>query len=447
MKKILSNMYALLTILILVTACNEEHEDLRPGLYTSKELIETFPGDTVLVSGTVSNYIGISSITLKCEAWKIEKTYDLSVHKPTVFNYNYQMIVPKTATFDQNMEITVSDKNGLENKRTIPLKFLPDTESPAVVQAPAAQTGLDFDTSTGKAVWNLNMKFTDDRALKSVRLQITGLNMDEVIPMNGREDALTRLIEFTSQGSYPVTITVTDESANELVLQTEILVMLAEEEDPIQDYPQMYVVDATENPDDYINGYYRYMDHKGEYQYEGKFYAATDNAKIYFVPAKSMDGDLYGVSPYVSSRLMNKNGYVVPVTLPAKGYYGIYIDLNLHSYSIWNLEIPADVCTDPLWMSGTGFDFTDWGASDEMIKTDSYHYEVETQIKGDYADDRQYYFYSSGWARVFRSDAAGNWWFESASGSAVIFKTDYNGKVKVTFDTAAPWGTIKRVIE
>lgn len=447
MKKILSNIYALLAVLLFVAACNEEHEDIRPGLYISKELIETFPGDTVLVSGTVSNYVGLSSVTLNCKAWNIEKVYDLSAHKPAVFNYNYQMIVPATATFEQSMEITVRDKNGLETIKTLPLKFLPDTKSPIVVQAPASQVGLDFDISTGKAIWDLNMKFTDDRALKSARIQIAGLAMDEIIPLKGRQDELSRSIEFTSQGSFPVAITINDESANEFVFQAEVLVMLTEEEDPVQDYPQMYVVDAAENPDDYINGYYRYMDKKGECQYEGKFYAATANAKIYFVPAKSMDGDLYGVSPYVNSKLMNKNGYVAPVTLSEKGYYGIYIDLNAHTYSTWKLDIPSDACTDPLWMSGTGFSFADWGSTDEMVKTDTYHYETETEMRGDYTGSRQYYFYSSGWARVFRADEAGNWWFEAASGSCVTYKTDYNGKVKVTFDTAAPWATIKKVTE
>ena len=31
-------------------------------------------------------------------------------------------------------------------------------------------------------------------------------------------------------------------------------------------------------------------DRKGDYQYEGKFYAPADNTPVYFVPAKSMDG-------------------------------------------------------------------------------------------------------------------------------------------------------------
>ena len=126
------------------------------------------------------------------------------------------------------------------------------------------------------------------------------------------------------------------------------MVMFSEMENPIQDYPGMYVIDADENPDDYIDGYYRWMDRRGEYQYEGKFYAAKDNSKIFFTPERTIDGDLYGVSPYVSSKLMNNNGYVVPVTIAKAGYYGIWIDLQAHTFSVWALEVPAEAYTDVL---------------------------------------------------------------------------------------------------
>ena len=66
--------------------------------------------------------------------------------------------------------------------------------------------------------------------------------------------------------------------------------------------------------DDYLDGYYAPMTRKGEYQYEGKIYADKANFQIYFTAEKTMDGDLFGVSPYVNSKLMNNNDYVVPVT-------------------------------------------------------------------------------------------------------------------------------------
>ena len=77
--------------------------------------------------------------------------------------------------------------------------------------------------------------------------------------MSGRSGSLSKDIEFSAPGSYAVTITIEDASGNKTVVQSEVVVMLVEEEDPIQDYAQMYVVNANENADDYLNGYYRYV--------------------------------------------------------------------------------------------------------------------------------------------------------------------------------------------
>ena len=49
MKKRLLSLLLVLPWLLLPTACEEEHDDVRPGLYAAQEVIETFPGDTVTV--------------------------------------------------------------------------------------------------------------------------------------------------------------------------------------------------------------------------------------------------------------------------------------------------------------------------------------------------------------------------------------------------------------
>ena len=103
MKNILSRfgkISLLLAFMYFVVGCDDDKEDVAPGLYVMSDEIETFPGDTVLVSGTASNYVGLESVTLSCEQWGIHKVYELGGQKPKVFNYNYQLIVPKNASFD-----------------------------------------------------------------------------------------------------------------------------------------------------------------------------------------------------------------------------------------------------------------------------------------------------------------------------------------------------------
>lgn len=454
--KITITAFMLAAISVVLPSCNDEYDDVAPGSYVETERIETFPGDTVLVTGTVSNGSRIELVSLVCEAWGVNQVYDRSAYDDYVFDYNYRFAVPEDATFNQTLTITAVCENGMSTVREIPITFLPDTEAPTLTSTLNAQESIEFNTSEGKGVWNMSLAVADDRDLKSINVSIQSIAYDETVELSGRTGEMERTIEFTTVGNMLCVITIEDAAGNKSVNNVELVVIPAEDEDPIQNYPEMYVVDANENPDDYLDGYYRFMDpvEGAQYQYQGKFYAATDNAKILFTPERSLDGDLYGVSPYVSSKLMNKNGYVVPVTIEKAGYYGVFIDLQAHSYSIWPLEVPEGSFNGELYVSGTGFAFgrdgalsADWAMAPEpMTKVADYRYEYATEIAASSpASGWQYYFATADWAHVFRGDAAGKWWFEAASGACVNYNPNgYSGDVIVTFDSAHPWGTIKK---
>lgn len=448
MKKITELLSAILlgaALAVVPSACSDDYDDVAPGSYVDTERIATFPGDNVLVTGHISNGSPITMVTIDCDAWNIHETYDRKAYKDYVFNYEYHLQVPADATFNQTLVIKAVCENGTSTVREIPITFLPDTSAPAIASVLNDQIGVDFDGAAGKGVWDFAMDLTDDRDLASAVVAIPSLSLTETFELSGTAASVEKSFEFTTPGTYPVAVTVADASGNKTVKNVEVMVMIAETENPIQDYAGMYLCNASESPDDYVDGYYVWMDRQGEYQYQGKFYASTDNFKLYFTPERSLDGDLYGVSPYVSSKLMNNNGYVVPVTIAKAGYYGIWIDLQDHSYSIWAYEPDATPYTDVLRCSGTGFTFGDWGLPEEDMTRDGYRYTWQTALADGYTGDKQYYFYSPDWAHVFRADNEGKWWFESASGSCVIFHSDYSGNVLVTFDTCLPWATIKKI--
>ena len=283
MKNILSRfgkISLLLAFMYFVVGCDDDKEDVAPGLYVMSDEIETFPGDTVLVSGTASNYVGLESVTLSCEQWGIHKVYELGGQKPKVFNYNYQLIVPKNASFEEHLLITIRDVDGRESKKNVLLTYVADMESPVMQTQLPSRIAVDFDAVANKGSWNLNVKFTDDRELKDIRLQIPSMQIDETVKVTGRSGELKRTIDFTT-GEFPVTLMITDAGGNETVVTTTVVVMLAEEEEPFEDYPVMWVVNASEKADDYLDGYYAPMTRKGEYQYEGKIYADKANFQIY----------------------------------------------------------------------------------------------------------------------------------------------------------------------
>lgn len=449
MKRILNIILAVFTfpaLSVMSPGCSDDYHDMAPGNYIDLEHIETFPGDTVLISGQVSNGSPITSVSLDCEAWQIHQVYDRRGHKDNVFNYEYKLIVPQDAKFNQVLIVRVESENGNSTTREIPISFLPDTSAPEIVSTLNSQIGIDFDGNTRKGIWDLKIDMKDDRELKVATVSIPLLSISESFSLEGRNASIAKSIEFDNVGSFPCDITIEDAAGNKVLSNIELLVMVAETENPIKDYPGMYLVNASENPDDYVDGYYVWMDRQGEYQYQGKFYASTDDFKLLFTPERNLDGDLYGVSPYVSSKLMNNNGYVVPATIEKAGYYGIWIDLQAHSFSVWALDTPENVYTDSLRMSGTGFVFGDWGLPDkDMWKDGNYRYRYNTSLTEGYTGDFQYYFYSPDWVHIFRADIEGKWWFESASGSCVIFHTPYSGNVEVAFDTFLPWATIKKV--
>ena len=449
----IGKLYLLLTLICFAVGCDDDKEDVAPGLYVASEEIETFPGDTVLVSGTASNYAGLASITLSCEGWGIHKVYDLNGQNPKVFNYDYRLVVPKTAAFEENLLITICDVNGWETKKNVLLTYIADMESPVMQTQLPSRIAVDFNTATNKGSWNLNLKFTDDRDLKSVSMQIPDMQIDETVAVSGRSGELKRTIDFTT-GEFPVTLTVTDAGGNETIVNTTVVVMLAEEEDPIQDYPVMWVVNASEKAEDYLDGYYAPMIHKGEYQYEGKFYADKEDFQVFFTSGKTMNGDLFGVSPYVNSKLMNKNGYVVPVTIAEPGYYGVWIDLQAHTYSVWKLEFSTTPYTGSLTISGCGFsDFADWGTSATEMARDGYRYTCTLNQIGGYTATRQYYAARvSDWGYILRywtSDEGCGWWEDTtnAGGAVCSYTSDYDGEVQITFDTAILWATIKKITE
>lgn len=443
MKKI----FFLLSIAIFaLTSCSDD-ADHRPGLWTDGDIIETFPGDTVHVKGQVSNYIGINSISISCDDWGISKVYDLTAHKPKVFNYDYALIVPDSATFDSELKVMVSDKEGSENKRTITLKYKADTEAPKFAEALSEQTSVELNTATGKAEYQLYLTATDDRSLKEAVISVPSLNINETLALQGRNFLIDRTIEIDQAGSFPMTITLSDNGGNSQAYTTELVVMPREDENPIQDYAQMYVFNADEDASDYIYGYYRYMDRTGAYQYSCKIYAPKDGTRILLAPTQSRSGDLYGVSPYVSSKLMNNNGYVVPITVAAAGYYYLWVDLQNHRFSLTPYDVESTIYSGALFVTGSGFTtMADWTFSPAMSQTGSSYRKQISLTLASGISECDICFTDGTWNNVWRCGSNQWWWLDNAGygGSIGTFNPNGATNVTVTFDTAELWCTVKK---
>ena len=438
------NKVCLVLLVACLSACEGKYQDTLPGLYLEKESLGTFGGDTPLLSGTVSSYNPLSSISFTVPAWDYEYIIDLQAKGPKVYNYSYRMEVPASATFPETLNVKVSDKNGNVTEGSIALSFLPDTTAPWADATLNDAVEVVYEGTRGE--WKADYSFTDDRALSWIRLQIPAIGVDDKTGFSGKTGSVTGSYTFDTIGNYDATLSAADATGNTFSKVLTLVVMPKEEEDAIDDYPQMYLFDADENAVDYLSGYYHYMFRDAACCYKGQFYASHDNFHLLFAPKAAQDGALYGASPYIPSKLMNKNGYVVPVTIEKKGYYGIYIDLMNHSFTLWDYDIAAAYegapYTGVLQASGTGFSVGDWNMSADMTKVDDYLYTVQMETVA-YSSARDYYFTNSAtWDPIFRCDNKGESWFVGASGPCCQFTTDYVGKVDLFLDTALPWGYI-----
>lgn len=454
-------MIGVLSVLMLMTACSEEGSDKRPGLWTELDLIETYPGSVVLLKGQASNYIGLKSVRISCAAWDIDQVYELSGEQSKVFDFNYQLKVPADAEFDQLLLITVTDTEGTEQKKVITMTYAPDTEAPAVAEELPAEIGIEIENLGDVVNYPLVLNVSDSRGLKSATVAIPALGINDEMPLSGTEATIEKNIEVSEGGEYDMTVTITNVSGNSRVMKTVLKVIPPEVEYPVSQYTQMYMVLADESADDYVFGYYRFLEctkvegEQQEQQYSNRWkepvYIPKDNQPVYFVPTQSMDGDLFGASPRLSSKVLNNRDYVVPIIVEKAGYYDVWIDTKNHKYTFTPYEVSADAYQGDLAVMATaGFAVGDWKFSGNMQRN-GYVYSVTMDVADgasscgfclsggqDHWDDGYRYGAGSGWE---------SWWKNSWNGASDVATFNPKGatQVEVTFDTAALWATVKKV--
>ncbi|KAA6345824.1 hypothetical protein EZS27_006635 [termite gut metagenome] len=448
MKNILKNFSALRLItvgcLFIFCACSESDDEKKaPGLYIEANGIQTWEGASVAVNGTASNYAGLSKITLSIDDWSIKKEIDLSSQKPVVFNYNWTFTVPMTVSsnFNTSLSVLVEDVNGRTTEKSIPVTYLPDTDAPVFVKAPQQNIAVDLDPETEQGTYSFTFSYRDNRLVKTVKVQIPDLIWEDERATGTAEDTYSALINFTATGVYPYGIILTDYSGNTTEYNGQFTVIPSETEGEIQDYAQMYVFNAEESPAGYVAGYYRYMSRNDAYVYSALIYAPKANTQIAFVPTESIEGDYFGVSPYVETKLMNNNGYVLPVTVQEKGYYTVEIDILSKTYEITPYVVLANTYTGTLTITGTGWAHADWTFSNPMSAVDSANPYRQAIVLGvSNAVQAEMAFTDGSWNIQWKGN--GSSWYEASSGANFAFKAGSTGNFRVIFDTAILWATV-----
>lgn len=428
--------------LFLLPSCKEEGADLRPGLYLNTELIDAFPGKNVTIGGQASCYTGLKELTITCAAWGINEVTDLSNQKPVVWNFDYKFVVPSDAVFPQDLLITATDVHGTQMKKAVTMRYAPATTAP-YIEGLKEQIAVEFDEATGTGECRLKATLYGEDVLKQVTLAIPDVSFSQTTELSSREYEIEWSYTFTALGSYPMTITLSDNSGNTTVSEHKLIVMKPEVLDEVSDYPHLWAFRADVNESDYLYGYYQYAGRQDGYQYQVYVYAESDETAFFFSPTQETNGArLFGESPLVAERIISvqsQPGYVQGYK-PGKGYWGLWIDLKENVIKKWALDT-SEAQKLPLYYSA---DWNGWGFTAMNAGATEFQQQADITI---YAGNQYFCFATAtDWTNIWRiwntdgGELAGWWFSEDGSGSGATLPTiSADTEATIVFDTAIPW--------
>lgn len=429
------------TVLFCVNSCKEEGTDLRPGLYVDTDLIDAFPGKEITIYGQASCYTGFDSVSITCEAWNIRQVDNLGGQRPVVWNFSYSFTVPQDAKFPQEVIITATDVHGTQMKKAIAVRYTPAT-TPPFVGGLQKQIAIDYDEAAGTGECSLKATLYAEDYLKWAIIEIPDESVRDSFPLTQREEEILITHTFAAKGSYPMTITVADNSGNIVISEHKLIVMKPEKTDEVKDYPYMWAFTAGEDEGAYVFGFYQYLDRQDSYQYQVYVYAPSDETAFFFTPTQETNGErLFGESPYVEDRIISMQsepGYVKGYK-PGKGYWGFWIDINEKTIRKWSLNT-ADADKSQLYHTGdwNGWTFEPMGAGDS-----GYQQKADITLHA----GNQYFGFSpaTDWTKMWRiwkkDGMIAGWWFseDGAGDGAPLPSISSDVEATIIFDTAIPW--------
>ena len=457
-------------MLLALTAC-ESDSDKRPGLWVDTDIISTVPGGQVTINGEASCDDGIQSIVASCPAWNINET--VYANNESVYAFTFTFDVPSDAIFDQTLVITVTDKNGNEQKMAIRMTYSPDSHGLTADVKKVYEVTWDGSKGTYDMEFDVEGTSVIEKAVVTIANPDGSTYYSKEFAVNARQAKLTdNTMTFNQKGTYNVTITLYDIMGNSSVTKTKLVVTEPEVDNGYDGVTTLYLIRCDENgniedPDNYAYGYYRYLDPDPENAYCFSLYSDGDTPRSFYakagekfflvsdqnvVPGRT-DFNLFGESPVIEGKIMNNNGYVQPITVEEEGYYTLWISLPEHSIELTKAAT-ANAYTGDLLLAGNGLSAaypTSWEPQYQMVKQSTFRYTTdgEITIATDASTYNMFFFKSSGWTWDWSNDQFRGddkwWWIATGGGVATIYPGSAT-TLTIIFDTAEMWAVAKKPV-
>ena len=215
----------------------------------------------------------------------------------------------------------------------------------------------------------MEFSVNDDRALKSVKIDIPGVEgypkvVDTFSPINSYTFS-ERISLPSTPAVYDVMVTVVDTTLAEKTIADTCHLVVQE----LPDFAKIYLAD-TEDLNNDVFGVPMCVDHVGEFQYRARYYNQNAGTEIYFLPqTTSFSPICFGLDPTDNSKLADDPSISEPIVLEeANTYYEIIFNTKEGTYAISTYSIEdAQDPWDPNVLTYGEQCFDLWGDGGEFI--------------------------------------------------------------------------------
>lgn len=320
-------------------------DGLPPTIVMDSEHIATVPGREFVVKARVEDKDGLLSINLKNQNLHLDKTIDLTVDS-TVYGYDLRYKYVPERTLEGNdfpIELTVTDLGGRTTTARVLVTMDGDFTHPVFAVVPDNQVTVLLKTETRL---NLRFEVRDDRALQRVVIDIPELDYSKEVTEFSNAGRTLVFNEAITLPSVLATYTLSLKAIDQAGLETSKSSVITVSEMP--DFPKMYLSDvaSAEQLNSDIFGVPMLIDRISPYVYRARYYAATANKEVRFVPQKTdFNPIVFGVDPENTTLLTDDPEVAMPLVLPNKGYYEITFNVQTGQYDV-NPYTPTDAPLD-----------------------------------------------------------------------------------------------------